>query len=574
MILPDYLDSRINLSPTTSHRSPSSITERIAFTFSHNRSSIDTVIMSDTNGNGSKIDTDQTNESKANEDSMPDPYLVERSPVVREGDFVVLAFGDGRQIFAQCVKSWKGKTPPVKVNKRSYTTANLVGLPYGTVLELGPTGLIPLPEGEGLFPNFPGIDNKNGGGDLEDKESTADDNTFPSIEQTTDNRNLVDNNTSQTMDQDKLKVLKDAGVEGSEIVKTIVENSATFEGKTEFSKAKYIARKQMKYQPRCRMVRCTPYSVCETMFLKDPKRIMNMREDTLGQILSYSNISAGAQCLVMETCMGVVTGAVASRMGGYGRIFSVYSGQQPTFLDFIPKYNLSFVELNSIKWVHSGDIFNEEAGSSNDAAAKDVEKAERDALEWPCPLQPHTKEYVGNMGTEKERKEFLAKRAARFARKMTRDTPTETITWLKERPCDSIILACRYDPTATLLELLPYLANSCPFVVYCEYIEPLSECFRELQRQKLAKNIRLSDTWMREYQVLPGRTHPAMNMYQSGGFILTGIKLCPVSGHNELDEDLAQELRAIVGGRRGKKKKKKDSDESSSAQRETKRART
>jgi hypothetical protein len=123
-----------------------------------------------------------------------------------------------------------------------------------------------------------------------------------------------------------------------------------------------------------------------------------------------------------------------------------------------------------------------------------------------------------------------------------------------------IIIAVRYDPTETLLNLLPYLAPSSPFVVYCEYIEPLTECFLELQKRKLAINLRLSDTWMREYQVLEGRTHPSMNMTQSGGFILTGTKLCPKTGQNELDEKLLQELRSKIGGRRGKKTKTKGGD--------------
>lgn len=120
-----------------------------------------------------------------------------------------------------------------------------------------------------------------------------------------------------------------------------------------------------------------------------------------------------------------------------------------------------------------------------------------------------------------------------------------------------IIIAVRYDPTETLLGLWPYLAPSSPFVVYCEYIEPLTECFMELQKKKIAINLRLSDTWMREYQVLEGRTHPSMNMSQSGGFILTGTKLCPKTGQNELDEELLQKLKAQVGGRRGRKSKAK-----------------
>ncbi len=35
----------------------------------------------------------------------------------------------------------------------------------------------------------------------------------------------------------------------------------------------------------------------------------------------------------------------------------------------------------------------------------------------------------------------------------------------------------------------------------------------------------LSETWMRQYQVLPKRTHPLMSMSGSGGFILVGYKV-------------------------------------------------
>jgi hypothetical protein len=65
-----------------------------------------------------------------------DPLLIPMSSSVREGDHVLLMFGDGRHIFAHCVSSWRGSNPPLKISKRSYSTSNLIGLPYGTVLEL------------------------------------------------------------------------------------------------------------------------------------------------------------------------------------------------------------------------------------------------------------------------------------------------------------------------------------------------------------------------------------------------------------------------------------------------------
>ena len=39
----------------------------------------------------------------------------------------------------------------------------------------------------------------------------------------------------------------------------------------------------------------------------------------------------------------------------------------------------------------------------------------------------------------------------------------------------------------------------------------------------LCHQVALSDTWMREFQTLPGRFHPEMFMSTTGGFLLTGI---------------------------------------------------
>jgi tRNA (adenine-N(1)-)-methyltransferase non-catalytic subunit len=498
--------------------------------------------------------------------SKLDPLQKEQPTMVREGDYILLVFADDRKIFAQALRSKKGKSPPVKINKRSYPTANLIGLEYGTVLELGSGGLVPLPEGEGVLPDYPAaLVNGSSSSNAKDinVEEEEEDSTFPSLalEQKNDNRNLVDNNKSQSLQFEEIHQMRQDGTHGSDIVEKLIENSATFDQKTEFSKAKYIKKKQQKYQQRCRIVRCTPFSICEAVFASRPKLLLNMREDTLGQILSHGNISAGCHVLVYEQCAGVITGALAWRMGGYGKIFSVYDGQQPSFLEMLRRYNLSFAENVSVKWVHSGDIYGDSNSDDNDndnatTTTTDPEKEERDSLSWPCPLQNHTRGYLDTMETIKEKRQFLAKRCSRFTRKLTRQTPAESKSMLEARKSDAVIIAVRYDPTETLLGLLPHLAPSCPFVVYCEYIEPLTECFLEMQKRKLAINLRLSDTWMREYQVLQGRTHPSMNMTQSGGFILVGTKLCPETGRNELDESLMQELRSKIGGRRGKRSSK------------------
>lgn len=497
-----------------------------------------------------------------------DPLLRSRpSPVVRDGDVVLLHFGDGRQLFARC---GSGKKCAVRIQKRSYPTHVLVGLPYGTVLEQEQTQLVALPASAKLIPAFP-VTAAAGGGeavDMVDEMKPVD-----AATSFRDNSSLVDTNTAQQLDQQELWRMREEGVAGAAIVASIIEHSSTYDQKTAYSKQKYVVRKQIKYQPRCRIVRCSGATVCQALYAKDPRRVMNLREDTLAQILSSANVSAGCQTLVVESCLGVVTGALAQRMGGYGKILSVYAGQQPSFQDLLSKFNLTFAEHASIKWLQAGDVFGVQSSTGADddnddnngqeaEEEDDPEQRERDALEWPCVLQAHTRHYIATEVVHAAKiAAFLAKRAARFARKLCRHTPPEAVRYLRARPCDSVIVAARYDPTATLLALWPHLAPSAPFVVFCEFVEPLTECFRELQTQELAINLRLSDTWMREYQVMEGRTHPNMSMSQSGGFILTGIKLDPIGGRNELDEDLLKEIRAQIGGRRGRKNKKAVAEE-------------
>ena len=217
--------------------------------------------------------------------STGDPLISEPSMSVREGDWVILAFADGRRLFAQCLRNPRGKTPSVRIQKRCYPTFNMIGLPYGTVLEQGKSKLVPLENGEDLMPDLPAPNSAI--------EEHAINSGLVRSNQTNDNRNLMDTNSSQSMNQNEIIKLRSEGTEGSAIVAALIENSSTFDQKTDFSKAKYIARKQKKYQPRCRIERCTGLTICEALYIKDAKKIMNLREDTLGQILSYANVSAG-----------------------------------------------------------------------------------------------------------------------------------------------------------------------------------------------------------------------------------------------------------------------------------------
>ncbi len=89
----------------------------------------------------------------------------------------------------------------------------------------------------------------------------------------------------------------------------------------------------------------------------------------------------------------------------------------------------------------------------------------------------------------------------------------------------SLVIATHYDPLVILQEAIYLITPSSPLVIYCEFMEPLIECFLFLQQSELAVNLQIMDTWMREFQTLPGRSHPFMNTPTSGGYILFGTRV-------------------------------------------------
>ncbi len=48
-----------------------------------------------------------------------------------------------------------------------------------------------------------------------------------------------------------------------------------------------------------------------------------------------------------------------------------------------------------------------------------------------------------------------------------------------------------------------------------------------VQVSKEAVALQLNESWWREYQVLPGRTHPGMMTSGTGGYVLSGTKAAP-----------------------------------------------
>ena len=48
-----------------------------------------------------------------------------------------------------------------------------------------------------------------------------------------------------------------------------------------------------------------------------------MRLDTISQILTYSNVAAHRNVLVMESCKGLLLASIVERVGGFGNVINL-----------------------------------------------------------------------------------------------------------------------------------------------------------------------------------------------------------------------------------------------------------
>ncbi|KAM9070124.1 tRNA (adenine(58)-N(1))-methyltransferase non-catalytic subunit TRM6 isoform 2-T2 [Sarcophilus harrisii] len=365
-----------------------------------------------------------------------------------------------------------------------------------------------------------------------------------------DNRNIVDDGKSQKLTQDDIKALKDKGIKGEEIVQQLIENSTTFRDKTEFAQDKYIKKKKKKYEAVITVVKPSTRILSIMYYAREPGKINYMRYDTLAQMLTLGNIHAGNKMIVMETCAGLVLGAVMERMGGFGSIIQMYPGGGPvraatTCFGFPKSFFNSLYEfpLGKVNSLLNGTFSSKALPSESkdsisveenngvllddlQTSPKEMEENIIEVIENNHPQQ-ETMEVISQEPEYKDQKERGNKKdyIQEFQKKQEQQKKRqiEAAALLNERNADGLIIASRYHPTPLALSLLEFVASSRPFVIYCHYKEPLVECYTKLRERGGVINLRLSETWLRNYQVLPDRSHPKLMMSGGGGYLLSGI---------------------------------------------------
>lgn len=148
------------------------------------------------------------------------------------------------------------------------------------------------------------------------------------------NRQIIDDPTSQILTMSEIEALKAQGSgSGKEIVAKILESHSALDQKTAFALAKYTLRKTKKYLKRFTVLPLDVHTMARWMLTnKEPLKIMDMREETLSLIGSWSNIHyspsspwhdaqeeiekyKGGRWLMVDETAGMLVAYMAEKMG-------------------------------------------------------------------------------------------------------------------------------------------------------------------------------------------------------------------------------------------------------------------
>ncbi|EFA79060.1 phosphoribosyl pyrophosphate synthetase [Heterostelium album PN500] len=305
--------------------------------------------------------------------------------------------------------------------------------------------------------------------------------------QEANNSTLTPYNTSQKLTGDDIKGLKEKGSDYKDVITALIDNSSSFHTKTAYSQVKYLKKKMAKHSTLIRILKPSLKTLCESYYAKDAKKICHLRFDTFGRLLTHANVRAGIRVLVVESAMGIVTGAIAERMGGDGEVLSAFIGKGPSLSI---AQNFGFEEKVE-KTIYSFSI-------------ELINKLNAEALGDNTVTMSLPNSTAGGVYNQNR---------------------IDDTTPLLKDGVNSLVIVTQYHPLNILKACLPYLNPSGNIVIFSQFQQHLVECFQFLHENMLAVNISVAEIWMREQQVLPKRTHPNMNMDGSSGFLLSAIKV-------------------------------------------------
>lgn len=395
----------------------------------------------------------------------------------------------------------------------SFKADDLLGLPYGFTYEIVPDNDKIKVEAAAVLPllNGSGTDNSKGKNKGHRNAEQIPGNLRVVINQTqteleetnATNENINDDTESQTLTFLDIKALKEAGLQGHEIVQKEVESNTSFAQRTAWSQQKFVMRKESKH---LQLFTPIPPSITNMFdffnekFERDQDKLRGLRSDSIANMLSLAGIAAGGRYILIDGVGGAVAGAILERMGGEGRLIALNDADSPPAFDLLPQSGLSasVVQpvLRTMHWACTDKV-------------------------WQPLLDLNISDEItptGKPANDRDKQRFRKQRAQYNELQSLRNE-------FFEGDFDGLIIASPYECVSVIDKLLPYLAGSSHIVVHHPFLQPMVEAQAQLRIYHSLIDVSVSEPFMRKYQVLPGRMHPEVSTSATAGYILHAIRV-------------------------------------------------
>ncbi|XP_055902839.1 tRNA (adenine(58)-N(1))-methyltransferase non-catalytic subunit TRM6 [Eupeodes corollae] len=336
-----------------------------------------------------------------------------------------------------------------------------------------------------------------------------------------DNRNIIDDGGSQNLGPEDISKLREECNDSSKIIEKIVENSKTFNSKTEYSQEKYLKKKEKKYFEFVQIRQPSIRLLTEIFYRQDPDKIQGIRIDTLSQMISYSGVSAFGNYLLYESgTNGLLPAAFLNAMGAdtEAQMVHMHPGNVPQ-KQAILALNMPEEQTKRCVSVNIYSVLREYYQGSPDEQEAVIEKLE---VQTPTDENP----------SKKPRLDESENATAQAQASTSTEKPAQKWQLENKRACelmkeqfDSLIIAAKEHPVNITKTLLTFVKPSRPVVIFSQCKEVLMELYVELKSTTEVTNLHLTSNWLRMYQILPNRTHPEVNMNGNSGYLLCGYTI-------------------------------------------------
>ncbi|PWW72608.1 Gcd10p-domain-containing protein [Tuber magnatum] len=328
---------------------------------------------------------------------------------------------------------------------------------------------------------------------------------------------------------------------------------------------KYTLRKTKKFLRRFTALPLTVASLTTYLLdTKEPIKILEMRNETIAVMLSLANVRYGGRYLVIDESGGLLVSAIAERLDLLEHMTAEFeeSKEEDTARKRYPDTPLP--TTNTITLIHPNEqpnlsLLKYFSYDTNRPTASHPLHTHLRTLNWLQLVDPNADSSLEK--PEEIVAETLAtlkggKRAAYWRKHRRWGKTSRIVAETQKGGFDGLLVAAFMDLKGILRHTVPLLKGSAQIVAYSqnrESVIELADCYSAIRKAEWMNEGQVAadgedgvgdpttvlaptvhETRVREWQVLPGRTHPVMTARGGAeGVVFAGTRVLPVEGKVE-----------------------------------------